>query len=76
MFPSWKEAREAAKEIMQGEFGYPSVFRLSDPEETDVMLKLYGVEDTILKNILDLRGYKPFERCFIFRFYGWRKTFL
>lgn len=31
----------AAREMMQCECGYSSVFRLSDPEETHLMLKLY-----------------------------------
>ena len=33
----------ACREIMQGEFGYPSVFRVSDPEETQVAMKMYGI---------------------------------
>lgn len=75
MFPSWKEARAAAKEIMQGEFGYPSVFRLSDAEETDVMLKLYGIEETPLKTILNMKGYKPMERCLFLGFTDGEKHF-
>ena len=43
---------------MQGEFGYPSVFRLSDPEETDIAMKLYGVEGTVIDKLLALRGFK------------------
>ena len=39
MFKNWDDAREACREIMQCEFGFPSVFRLSDPEETDVAMK-------------------------------------
>jgi alkyldihydroxyacetonephosphate synthase len=68
MFPSWENARAAAREIMQGEFGFPSVFRLSDAEETDIMLKLYGIEDTPLKNLLKIKGYKPMERCLFLGF--------
>lgn len=63
IFKNWEQAKEAAREIMQSQFGYPSVFRLSDPEETDVMLKLYGVEDTPLSAMMDLVGYKAGERC-------------
>jgi len=40
MFRDWETAQAAAREIMQSEAGYPSVFRLSDPEETSVMLHL------------------------------------
>ena len=38
MFPTWEDGMAAMREVMQGEFGYPSVFRLSDAEETDMMM--------------------------------------
>jgi len=63
IFPDWEKAKDAAREIMQGEFGLPSVFRLSDPEETDVAMKLYGVDGTILDTLMSLRGFKPGQRC-------------
>lgn len=63
LFPSWEQGRTAMREIMQGEFGVPSVFRLSDPEETDFGLKLYGIEGTLIDSLLRLRGYRPGERC-------------
>ncbi|MEG1805667.1 MAG: FAD-binding oxidoreductase, partial [Clostridia bacterium] len=31
MFKDWETAQKAAREIMQSEAGFPSVFRLSDP---------------------------------------------
>ena len=68
IFKNWTDAQNAAREIMQGQFGFPSVFRLSDPEETDVMLKLYGVEGTILDKGMSLKGYKPMERCLFLGF--------
>ncbi|MTI68146.1 MAG: FAD-binding oxidoreductase [Firmicutes bacterium] len=75
IFKSWKDARNASREIMQGQFGYPSVFRLSDPEETDVVLKLYGVEDTILDKMMDLKGFKKMERCLFLGFTDGEKKF-
>ena len=63
IFPDWSRACAAAREIMQGEFGLPSVFRLSDPEETDVAFKLYGVEGTPIDSLVSLRGLKKGERC-------------
>ena len=64
MFPSWDAAVNAAREISQGEFGMPSVFRISDAEETDVGLKLYGVEDIpFVDSIISFRGYSPMKRC-------------
>lgn len=68
IFKDWKTARLATKEIMQAEAGYPSVFRLSDPEETDIMMKLYGVEGTPLETIMNVFGYKAHNRCM---FLGW-----
>ena len=63
IFPDWPRATAAAREIMQGEFGFPSVFRLSDPEETDVAFKLYGVEGTAIDGLVSLRGMKKGRRC-------------
>ncbi|MCU0846365.1 MAG: FAD-binding oxidoreductase [Spirochaetes bacterium] len=63
VFPSWEATVDAAREISQGEFGSPSVFRMSDPEETDIALKLYGIEGTIIDSLISLKGYKPMERC-------------
>jgi alkyldihydroxyacetonephosphate synthase len=68
ILPSWELGRRAVREIMQSEAGYPSVFRLSDPEETDVALKLYSVEGTPLDSLMSLLGYKPSERCLLL---GW-----
>ncbi|RJP67109.1 MAG: FAD-binding oxidoreductase [Candidatus Abyssobacteria bacterium SURF_17] len=63
IFPTWEAAVDGAREISQGEFGMPSVFRISDPEETVVALRLYGVEGTFIDKIMTLRGYKPMQRC-------------
>jgi alkyldihydroxyacetonephosphate synthase len=68
VFPDWRRAREAAREIMQSEAGCPSVFRLSDPEETDVALKLYSVEGTPLDWVMKVLGYRRGERCLLL---GW-----
>lgn len=65
IFKNWEDAKEATRKILQGEFGLPSVFRLSDAEESDVALKLYGVEGTILDTIMRARGFKQGERCLL-----------
>ncbi|MEW5815569.1 MAG: FAD-binding oxidoreductase [Spirochaetota bacterium] len=65
MFRNWEDAKNCVREVMQGEFGYPSVFRLSDPEETDVAIKLYGFEGSLIDTFLSLRGFKPGERCLL-----------
>lgn len=65
IFKNWDDAVKAVQEISQGEFGLPGVLRLSDPEETHVGLKLYGVDGTILDTLMKVRGYKPKERCLL-----------
>lgn len=75
IFKNWQDARDAAREIMQGQFGFPSVFRLSDPEETDIALKLYGVEGTPIDSMMNLRGFKKGERCLMLGFTDGEKSF-
>ncbi len=63
MFPTWDAALDAAREISQGQFGLPAMFRISDPEETDVALKLYGIDGSIMDSFMRLRGLEPSARC-------------
>lgn len=63
IFPNWQAAVDASREISQGEFGMPAVFRISDAEETHHGLKLYGIENTVYDKLMRMRGYKPMERC-------------
>ncbi|HUT55710.1 MAG TPA: FAD-binding oxidoreductase [bacterium] len=63
MFPSWEAAVNASREIMQGEFGMPAVYRISDAEETERGLKLFGMNNPWLERLMALRGLKPNERC-------------
>ncbi len=65
IFPDWASAQATMREVMQGGFGFPSVFRLSDPEETDVALKLYGVEGPLVEAALGLFGMKAGKRCLL-----------
>jgi len=65
LFKSWEEAVHAYREIMQGEFGFPSVFRLSDPEETDTAMRIYHIHDTIADTALRLIGFQPMQRCLL-----------
>lgn len=68
MFKDWNTAMNAAREMMQCEAGKSSVFRLSDAEETSLMLKLYNVDDTPLQNLLEMKGFKENERCLFLGF--------
>ncbi len=62
MFPSWDAAVEASREVMQAEFGKPAIFRISDPEETDRGLKLYGIPSFVDRYLVK-KGFMPMERC-------------
>jgi alkyldihydroxyacetonephosphate synthase len=61
MFPAWEAAVDASREIMQAEFGMPAIYRISDPEETDRGLKLYGVPGFVDAG-LERMGFKPGQR--------------
>jgi alkyldihydroxyacetonephosphate synthase len=63
IFPSWAKAVDAGREIAQGQFGMPAVFRISDEEETHIGLKLYGIDGTLLDRFMRLRSYQPMQRC-------------
>ena len=75
MFKDWQTAMNAGREMMQRECGYSSVFRLSDPEETSLMLKLYNVDETPLEPLLKMKGYKDMERCLFLGFTDGEKGF-
>ena len=75
IFKDWETARKAAREMMQCEAGYSSVFRLSDAEETNLMLRLYNVDETPLWKLLDLRGYEDMRRCLFLGFSDGEKGF-
>lgn len=75
MFKNWDVAMQACREIMQAEFGYPSVFRLSDPEETDVAMKLYHIEGTPADTVLKMFGYQPMQKCLLLGHTDGEKTF-
>lgn len=68
MFKNWETAMTAVRECMQGEFGLPSVFRLSDQEETQMMMRMYGISGTPLDTLLKVRGYKDYEKCLMLGF--------
>ena len=68
MFPTWEDGMAAMREIMQGEFGHPSAFRLSDAEETDVMSHMYGIIGSPLEPLLAARGLKQHSRCLLLGF--------
>jgi len=65
VFKDFHSAIEACREIMQSNFGFPAIMRLSDPEETHIAFKLYGVEGTVIDKFVTSMGYRPMERCLL-----------
>jgi alkyldihydroxyacetonephosphate synthase len=65
IFKDWETAQAAAREIMQSEAGFPSMFRLSDPEETDILMRVYGIPAPPLNRLFEARGYKSGQICLL-----------
>jgi alkyldihydroxyacetonephosphate synthase len=63
LFPDWASAVDAAREMVQGEFGLPAVLRISDPEETERGLRLKGFDHGPAGAYMRLRGFRPMSRC-------------
>lgn len=63
MFKNWNDAQHAAREIIQSEAGMPSVFRISDPEETDVAMHLYKISGSLAEKILSSLGFQTGTKC-------------
>lgn len=75
MFPSWEQAVNASRRIVQGEFGVPAVYRISDPEETEIGLKLKGFDGGLFGAFLRSRGLQPRQRCLCIGTVEGEKTF-
>ncbi len=63
MFPDFEKAAAAARQISQSGAGMPSVMRISDPEETDIALKMFGFEQTMMDRFMKWKGLNPDSRC-------------
>ncbi len=65
MMPDWEAAVNAARDICQGEFGMPSILRISDPEETDVALNMFGISGSLLDRLMVFKKQMPGKRCLL-----------
>ncbi|MBU0971238.1 MAG: FAD-binding oxidoreductase [Proteobacteria bacterium] len=65
MFPSFESAVAAGRQISQGRFGMPAILRISDGEETDVAMQMYGLEGGILDRFMGFKGMKKGKRCLV-----------
>lgn len=66
VFKNFESAVEAMREAMQSGIGLPHLYRISDPEETDIAFKTKGFEGTFADKFLNVMGYKSGSRCLMF----------
>jgi alkyldihydroxyacetonephosphate synthase len=66
VFKNFESAVDAMRESMQEGVGLPHLFRISDPEETDIAFKTKNFEGTLADKFLETLGYKGGERCLMF----------
>lgn len=63
LFPDFNQAVNAAREICQGQFGLPAIFRVSDSFETDNAFQMYPQPPLVEWALDKILGYKPGQRC-------------
>ena len=63
IFPDFSRAVSAAREVCQGQFGLPAIFRVSDSIETDNAFQMYPQPPAIEWALDKILGYKPGKRC-------------
>ena len=63
MFRTFSDAVTASRRISQSGRGTPSILRISDSEETDIAMKMYGLEGTLLDRFMTSKGLNPGSRC-------------
>jgi len=66
LFKDFESSIKAMREMIQGEFGRPHLFRISDPEETEVAFGMKGMNGTFTDRFLTLLGYRSMSRCLMF----------
>jgi len=66
IFRSFEAAVEAMRIIIQAECGKPHLFRISDPDETDIAFRTGGFEGTLADRALQMLGFKTGSRCLMF----------
>lgn len=66
IFRSFEAAVEAMRIIIQAECGKPHLFRISDPDETDIAFRTGGFEGSLADRALQMLGFKTGSRCLMF----------
>jgi alkyldihydroxyacetonephosphate synthase len=57
---------EAMRRMIQSEYGRPHLFRISDPDETDIAFRTSGFDNTIAERFLKMLGFMPGKRSMMF----------
>jgi len=66
IFKNFESAVVAMRTAMQDGIGLPHLFRISDPEETEIAFKTKNFEGTLTDKFLNTLGYKSGNRCLMF----------
>ncbi len=66
IFKSFEKAVEAMRRMIQSEYGKPHLFRISDPEETDIAFRTSGLDGSFSDRVLKTLGFLQGSRCLMF----------
>ncbi len=66
IFRSFEQAVETMRRMIQSEYGRPHMFRISDPEETDIAFRTSGFDGSFSDKFLKRLGFKTGSRCLMF----------
>lgn len=66
IFRSFEKAVETMRTAIQSEYGRPHMFRISDPEETDIAFRTSGFEGSFSNRLLNRLGFRTGNRCLMF----------
>jgi alkyldihydroxyacetonephosphate synthase len=66
IFRSFENAVEAMRKMIQSEYGRPHLFRISDPDETDIAFKTSGFDNSMSDKLLIKLGFLPGKRSLMF----------
>lgn len=66
IFKTFESGVHAMRDIAQGEFGLPHIFRLSDGPETDYGFRIKGVDKTYKNKLLNLLKYPQGNRSMMY----------
>lgn len=66
IFKSFEQAVAAMQKIIQSEYGKPHLFRISDPDETDIAFKTKGFDNSFSDRVLKKLGFLPGKRSLMF----------